>query len=183
MPKINHQHLPLHHYSNCRSLSKIWGAATGVGSEIFSPEVPAGAREKGSGRAPEGSGQAASASLPRRGQRRASARQTSQRRSHCDRHEKTREILFVEGRSAMATLSGNGGAERFWKSTRDRSRLALCRNGKLLKQREPSGRRRFTVLRLEDVARDPAWRSEMTSTASAASPARHEKRGAVAPMT
>ena len=52
--------------------AKYGGAATGVGNEIFSPEVPAGAREKGSGRAPEGSGQAASASLPRRGQRRAS---------------------------------------------------------------------------------------------------------------
>jgi hypothetical protein len=40
----------------------------------------------------------------------------------------------------MATLSGNGGVEHYWRSTRDRSRLALCRNSKMLKQLEPGGR-------------------------------------------
>ena len=83
----------------------------------------------------------------------------------------------------MATLSSNGGVERYWRSTRHRSRRALCHNGTMLKQLEPGGRWRVTALHIEDVARDPAWRSETTSTASAASPARHEKRGAVAPMT
>src|SRR5215469_3736447 len=39
--------------------------------------------------------------------------------------------------------------------------------GKMLKQPEPGGRWRFTVLRLQDVARDPAWRSETASAASA----------------
>ena len=36
----------------------------------------------------------------------------------------------------MATLSGNDGVERYWHNARDRSRLALCRNGKMLKQLE-----------------------------------------------
>jgi hypothetical protein len=40
----------------------------------------------------------------------------------------------------MATPSGNGGVERYWRSTSDRSRLALCRNGKMLEQPEPGGR-------------------------------------------
>ena len=40
----------------------------------------------------------------------------------------------------MATLSSNGGVERYWRSsTRDRSRLALCRNGQ---DAEAAGARR-----------------------------------------
>ena len=67
----------------------------------------------------------------------------------------------------MTTLSGNGGARQYWRSTSDRSRLALCRNGKMLKQPAPGGRWRFTILRSEDIAGDPAWRSEPTTVASA----------------
>jgi len=66
-----------------------------------------------------------------------------------------------------STLSSNGGVERYWRNARDHSRLALCRNGRLLRQRQPGTRWWITTLLLEDVARDPAWRSEATSAASA----------------
>ena len=39
----------------------------------------------------------------------------------------------------METLSSNGGVEHYWRSTRDHSRLALCRNGKMLSSRSPAG--------------------------------------------
>jgi hypothetical protein len=32
----------------------------------------------------------------------------------------------------MATMSANGGAERFWRNIRNGSRIVLCRNGQLL---------------------------------------------------
>ncbi|MBO0739543.1 MAG: hypothetical protein J2P48_23885 [Alphaproteobacteria bacterium] len=67
----------------------------------------------------------------------------------------------------MATLSGNGGAQRYWRNARDHSRLALCRNGQLLRQRQPGGRWWITTLLLDDVSRDPAWRGETTTVASA----------------
>ncbi|MBO0738445.1 MAG: hypothetical protein J2P48_18035 [Alphaproteobacteria bacterium] len=67
----------------------------------------------------------------------------------------------------MTTLSGNGGARQLWRNTSNRSRLALCRNGKMLKQPAPGERWRFTILRSEDIAGDPAWRSETTTVASA----------------
>ena len=44
---------------------------------------------------------------------------------------------------------------------------ALCHNGKMLKQPAPGGRWRFTILRTEEIAGDPAGRRETTTVASA----------------
>src|SRR5215831_17064547 len=161
MPKIYHQHLPLHHYSNCRSINKIWGAATGVGSEIFSPEVPAGCARKGVGPGPRelrpgrvrqpASARAAKGFAVTGLSTRAPLRPTCRRR--------VRSYSSKEGprwRHSPATAGSNATGA----ATRDRSRLALCHNGTMLKQLEPGGRWRVTALHIEDVARDPAWRSE-----------------------
>lgn len=59
------------------------------------------------------------------------------------------------------TISGNGGAVQYWKA-HNGARLVLCRNGKRLLQTQRRRRWRVTTLRIEDIALDPAWRSETT---------------------
>jgi len=83
----------------------------------------------------------------------------------------------------MATLSSNGGVERYWRSTRHRSRRALCHNGTMLKQLEPGGRWRVTALHIEDVAAIRPGAPRRHRRLASALPARPAKRGAVAPMT
>lgn len=66
------------------------------------------------------------------------------------------------------TISGNGGAVRYWTHAHNGSRLVLCRNGKRLLQARKRGNWQVTTLSLEDIAIDRSWRSDTAISASAA---------------
>lgn len=69
----------------------------------------------------------------------------------------------------MATISSNGGAERYWRNATTEIRLVLCRNGRFLINRGGRGwrlaRETYTVA---GITQDAAWRSETGPAASAA---------------
>lgn len=67
------------------------------------------------------------------------------------------------------TISSQGGAVRYWSRGHDhQQRLVLCSNGRLLLQTQPHRSWRMTTMTTADVARDPRWRENATSAASAA---------------
>lgn len=66
------------------------------------------------------------------------------------------------------TISGNGGAVRYWTHAHNGSRLVLCRNGQRLLQMQRRRRWRVTTLRVEDIALDRSWRSDTTIATTAA---------------
>lgn len=63
----------------------------------------------------------------------------------------------------MATISANGGAERYWRNSTG-ARLVLCRNGKLLVQLHGTAKWKVSELPRADLA----WREDTTPAASAA---------------
>lgn len=151
-----------------RSHQIFWGNTTVRRHGNFSAGVPAGCRGTGR-RASRPRGRVAR--LPRRCDVNTSS--VSMRYPHrgvprYHRGVKSREILWRSGGPAMrATITANGGAERYWHNSIDGTRLVLCRNGKLLLQARRSAPWHFTRLRLPDVAAEPAWRTDTRAAASA----------------
>lgn len=66
------------------------------------------------------------------------------------------------------TISGQGGAVRYWTNAKTGARVVLCRNGTRLLQTAKRGSWRVTTWLIEDLVLDPAWRSDTTIAASAA---------------
>jgi hypothetical protein len=58
-------------------------------------------------------------------------------------------------------ITAHGGAERYWRHTRTRTRVVRCRNGVMLIHRR--GRWRVVSLNLATIKDDPEWQ-ETTST-------------------
>ena len=66
----------------------------------------------------------------------------------------------------MATISANGGAERYWRHEPTGTRACLCRNGRLLIFQ---GRWRFAKsTTLETIERDSRWQPDTRPVISAA---------------
>jgi hypothetical protein len=68
----------------------------------------------------------------------------------------------------MATITANGGAERFWRNSRNGSRVALCRNGRLLINPGGASRWKRTNIALADLTERSGWREDNGSSAKAA---------------
>jgi hypothetical protein len=67
----------------------------------------------------------------------------------------------------VPTISANGGAERYWRG-RGGARLVLCRNGRLLLRE--AGKRWWqdaSLITVEEIAGDKAWRVDTSPRASA----------------
>ena len=68
----------------------------------------------------------------------------------------------------MATMKANGGAERFWRNSRNGSRVVLCRNGKLLINPGGQNGGKHSSLKLEDLTERDGWFGDSGTSAKAA---------------
>jgi hypothetical protein len=68
----------------------------------------------------------------------------------------------------MATMSANGGAERFWRNVRNGSRMALCRNGRLLINPGGHDGWKRSNMEREDLTEDRGWVPDDSAAAKAA---------------
>jgi hypothetical protein len=66
----------------------------------------------------------------------------------------------------MATISANGGAERYWRAS-DGARLVLCRNGQFLIKEGGRWRVADAAITMVALYHDKRWQADTGSRASA----------------